>query len=175
METIELTTRDGICPLYVHRPTDGQGPWPAVIVYMDAYGIRPATQELAERLAGYGYYAVLPDLYYRSGPYGPFDPKVFRANPDLREELKAKLQRDSISTGPTFPPAPKTTADGIPNAEREPDAFVVWATKLMNDQDNPDDLSNVWETKITPASDGLFKPDVDQLKRHYEARMAKIG
>jgi hypothetical protein len=91
------------------------------------------------------------------------------------EELKAKFKLDPISTGPAVPPAPKTTADGIPNAEREPDAFVVWATKLMNEQDNPDDLSNVWETQITPASDGLFKPDCDSLKNHYEKRLAKLG
>jgi hypothetical protein len=47
--------------------------------------------------------------------------------------------------------------------------------KLMDSQDNPDDLSNVWETQITPASDGLFMPDCDSLKAHYENRLAKLG
>ena len=41
---------------------------PRVILYMDAPGIRPALFGHAERLAGAGYTAILPDLYY------PFDP-----------------------------------------------------------------------------------------------------
>jgi phage recombination protein Bet len=91
------------------------------------------------------------------------------------EELKAKFKADPISTGPQVPPAPKPAADGVPNAERDPDGFVVWATKLMDGQDNHDDLSNVWETEITPASDGLFMPDCDSLKQHYEKLLAKLG
>jgi carboxymethylenebutenolidase len=94
MRKFDVQTRDGLCPVYVHTP-QGEGPWPAVIVYFDAYGIRPATQEIAERLASDGYYVALPDLYYRAGPYGPFDPKTMRADPALREELKEKYQSTS--------------------------------------------------------------------------------
>jgi carboxymethylenebutenolidase len=76
MTTVDITTPDGVCPSYVFRP-DGTGPWPAVLVYMDGIGIRPAMLALGERLATAGYYVLLPDLYYRSGPYGPFDESVF--------------------------------------------------------------------------------------------------
>ena len=91
------------------------------------------------------------------------------------EELKAKLQRDSISTGPAVPPAPKTTADGIPNAEREPDAFVVWCQNRMKNINNIEELDLIWEQEITPASDGLFKPDCDALQIFYEAQQKRLG
>jgi len=59
----------------------GAGRWPAVIFYMDAGGIRPAVIEMAQRLADYGYVVLLPDLFYRYGPYGPFVPReVFAGN-----------------------------------------------------------------------------------------------
>jgi carboxymethylenebutenolidase len=57
----------------------GQGPWPAIIFYMDAGGIRPAEREMAQRLASAGYVVLLPDLYYRYGSYDPFVPaEVFK-------------------------------------------------------------------------------------------------
>jgi carboxymethylenebutenolidase len=64
--TVDVTTPRGTMPVYVHRP-DGDGPFPRVVLYMDAPGIRPALHGHAERLAGAGYTAILPDLYY------PFD------------------------------------------------------------------------------------------------------
>ena len=41
MSKIEVETKDGTCPSHVYRPT-GRGPWPAVLVFMDGLGIRPA-------------------------------------------------------------------------------------------------------------------------------------
>jgi len=73
-EQVTIETRDGHCPAYVMTPA-GSGPWPAVILYMDAGGIRPAVLEMAQRLAGYGYVVLVPDLFYRYGAYGPFVPK----------------------------------------------------------------------------------------------------
>jgi carboxymethylenebutenolidase len=73
-EQVSIRTRDGECPTQVLTP-DGEGPWPAVIIYMDALGIRPALTDVAGRLANAGYVALLPDLFYRYGPYEPMDPK----------------------------------------------------------------------------------------------------
>ncbi len=73
-EQITIRTRDGECPAQVATPA-GDGPWPAIILYMDAGGIRPAVIEMAQRLASDGYVVLLPDLFYRHGPYGPFVPK----------------------------------------------------------------------------------------------------
>jgi carboxymethylenebutenolidase len=49
----------------------GIGPWPAVILYMDGFGPRPALFDMAERMAAHGYYVLLPDLFYRLGSYEP--------------------------------------------------------------------------------------------------------
>jgi carboxymethylenebutenolidase len=90
MEKIEITTKDGICPSYVYRPA-GAGPWPAVLVFMDGLGVRPAMLEIGERLATYGYFVLLPDLYYRSGPYEPMDPYAVFADPERRKILMEKF------------------------------------------------------------------------------------
>jgi len=63
---VDVTTPDGEMDCFVAHP-DGDGPFPAVIVYMDVPGIREELRDFARRIAGQGYYAVLPDLYYRDG------------------------------------------------------------------------------------------------------------
>jgi carboxymethylenebutenolidase len=90
MQKITLKTRDGICPSYVYRPAAG-GPWPAVLVFMDGLGIRPAMLEIGERLAPHGYYVLLPDLFYRSGPYEPMDPHKVFSDPAQRKILMEKF------------------------------------------------------------------------------------
>ena len=84
-QQVTIRTRDGDCPTHVMSPASG-GPWPAVIFYMDAGGIRPAVLEMAQRLADAGYVVLLPDLFYRYGPYGPFVPKEVFAG-DVRAIL----------------------------------------------------------------------------------------
>ena len=74
-EQVTIHTRDGDCQTHVLTP-DGEGPWPAIILYMDALAIRPTLVEMAARLAGSGYVVLLPDLFYRFGDYAPLDPKV---------------------------------------------------------------------------------------------------
>jgi carboxymethylenebutenolidase len=90
MTKVEIKTPDGVCPTYVHRPT-GSGQWPGAIVYMDGVGIRPAMLAIGERLASYGYFVLLPDLFYRAGPYEPMDPKEIFTNPE-----KLKLMREKF-------------------------------------------------------------------------------
>jgi carboxymethylenebutenolidase len=69
-----IATSDGNCPTYVFTPDTGTGPWPAVIFFMDGFGIRPLLREMSQRLANGGYVVLLPDIYYRAGAYGPLDP-----------------------------------------------------------------------------------------------------
>jgi carboxymethylenebutenolidase len=88
--TIDLTTEDGVCPAHVFHPP-GTGPWPAVLFFMDGVGIRPALFEMGERLAAHGYYVILPDLYYRSGPYEPMDPRRIFGDPEVRQTLSQKF------------------------------------------------------------------------------------
>lgn len=78
-ETITIATADGQCPAYLLTP-EGTGPWPAVIIYMDAFGMRPALIAQMQELADAGYSVLVPDTLYRFGAYGPLDPAaVFKS------------------------------------------------------------------------------------------------
>jgi carboxymethylenebutenolidase len=90
MDKVEIKTRDGVCPSYVFHPA-GAGPWPAVLVFMDGVGIRPAMLEIGERIASHGYFALLPDMYYRSGAYEPMDPSKIFSDPEKRKLLGEKF------------------------------------------------------------------------------------
>jgi carboxymethylenebutenolidase len=90
MSMVEIKTRDGSCPSHVFRPA-GEGPWPAVLVFMDGVGIRPAMLEVGEQLASHGYFVLLPDLFYRSGPYAPMDARTLFTDPEQLKVLREKF------------------------------------------------------------------------------------
>lgn len=95
--SLTITTRDGNCPATLFTPAEGAGPWPGVIFFMDGLGIRDAMGEMAQRLANLGYTVLLPDLYYREGPYPPMKPAHVFADPTAKEHLMAlvgTLDRD---------------------------------------------------------------------------------
>ena len=66
---------------------DGDGPWPAVIMYPDAMGLRAAHRDMAEYLANLGYVTLVPDVYYRHAPWAPFDAVNAFDDPDERARL----------------------------------------------------------------------------------------
>ena len=90
-ETISIDTGDGRCATQVLTPSDGHGPWPAVIFYMDGLAIRPALIAMAARLAENGYVVLLPDMFYRFGPYETLDPKQVFTDGNIRERLAPML------------------------------------------------------------------------------------
>ena len=61
---LDLTTADGSMNTFVVHPDEG-GPFPVVLIYMDAPGKREELHDMARRLASVGYCVVLPNLYYR--------------------------------------------------------------------------------------------------------------
>jgi carboxymethylenebutenolidase len=82
---VEIRTPDGVCPASLFRPDgNASNAWPGVIFYMDGPGIRPVLFEMGERLAAAGYLVLLPDLFYRAGPYAPIDVKTLFSDPDKR-------------------------------------------------------------------------------------------
>ena len=83
---ISIRTADGECPAHVATP-DGVGPWPAVIIYMDGFGVRPALDDIARRLAENGYVTLLPDLYYRAPDRRIPPPREVLAGGKLREMI----------------------------------------------------------------------------------------
>ncbi|AQY20435.1 hypothetical protein T261_05169 [Streptomyces lydicus] len=66
-KTVEVPTPDGAADAFVAFP-EGGGSHPGVLFYMDAIGLRPVLHEMAERLAGHGYYVLVPNVFYRHGP-----------------------------------------------------------------------------------------------------------
>lgn len=70
--TDTIITADGDCPVRLFTP-DGAGPWPGVVMYPDAGGVRQTFVEMAAELAGSGYAVLLPDVYYRHPGWAPFD------------------------------------------------------------------------------------------------------
>jgi len=96
MQEIALPTPDGDARAFTFTPK-GDGPWPAAIIFMDAPAIRPALFEFGERLAAHGYFTLLPDLFWRAGPYAPINVKEVFADEAKRREVFGKL------TGSTSP------------------------------------------------------------------------
>ena len=70
-QQIAIRTADGEMETFVAHPSanpDGEGgPFPVVVLYMDAPGIREELRGFTRRIADQGYYCALPDLYYRRG------------------------------------------------------------------------------------------------------------
>jgi carboxymethylenebutenolidase len=88
---IDVATDDGAMDTYLFVP-GGVGPWPAVVMYMDAFGIRPQLEEMAQRLATGGYVVALPNLYYRTGIFAPFDRHAVLVEGPERDRFKGMIQ-----------------------------------------------------------------------------------
>jgi carboxymethylenebutenolidase len=72
-ESVAVRTPDGEMGAYLVHPV-GSGPFPAVVVVMEAFGLTTHIKRVAERLAREGYVTLAPDLYYREGnPIVPYD------------------------------------------------------------------------------------------------------
>lgn len=84
---IDLRTDDGVCPTFTY----GDKSAPSVLMYIDGIGMRPAVQDLAARLATAGYYVLLPDLFYRIGPYTAHEPKALFSDPVIRQDWWGKV------------------------------------------------------------------------------------
>ena len=95
MTSIEITTQDGTCRARTFHPASG-GPWPGVLFYMDGIGYREALFEIGEAIAQHGYFVLLPDMFYRVGPYEPVDPKQVFTDPEVRAMWSKKFM---TSTG----------------------------------------------------------------------------
>ena len=61
--SVDIKTPDGTCDAMFVHPTTGSHP--AVIIWPDAFGLRPAMVDMARRLAADGYSVLVPNPYYR--------------------------------------------------------------------------------------------------------------
>jgi carboxymethylenebutenolidase len=89
---VEIPVPDGVSDGSLHVP-DGDGPWPGVLVFPDAGGLRDTFREMGDRLAALGYVALVPDVFYREGDWAPFDMKTAFADEKERTRLFAFMGR----------------------------------------------------------------------------------
>jgi carboxymethylenebutenolidase len=85
-QEIAIPTKAGEVDSFICHPERG-GPWPAIIFYMDAPGIREELRDMARRLATVGYYVLLPNLYYRHGPGTVLDVSALTADSPERKRM----------------------------------------------------------------------------------------
>lgn len=62
---VEVKTADGVCDAALIYPTKGSHP--GVLIWTDAFGLRPAMREIGKRIAAEGYTVLVPNPYYRAG------------------------------------------------------------------------------------------------------------
>jgi carboxymethylenebutenolidase len=85
---VQVKTPGGTCDAALVHPK-GAGRWPAVILFPDAFGLRPTMRDMAKRLAADGYNVLVPNPYYRSTKAPGIEPGFNFANPADMEKLKA--------------------------------------------------------------------------------------
>jgi carboxymethylenebutenolidase len=90
-----VQTADGPMTTFFAAP-EGPGPFPTVVLYMDAAGLRDELRGIGRRVAGQGYYAVVPDLYHRFGDGITFDASKLR-DPDSGEVGRMFAQVEQLS------------------------------------------------------------------------------
>jgi carboxymethylenebutenolidase len=61
--SVEVKTPDGTCDAAFIHPTTGSHP--AVVVWPDAFGLRPAMRDIGKRIAAEGYSVLVPNPFYR--------------------------------------------------------------------------------------------------------------
>ncbi|MFH8484608.1 dienelactone hydrolase family protein [Streptomyces longisporoflavus] len=66
-KTLQIPTPDGQADAFAAFPDHGER-HPGVLLYPDAFGPRPELETKARQLAEHGYYVLVPNLYYRTGP-----------------------------------------------------------------------------------------------------------
>jgi len=107
---VEIKTADGTCDAaFVHPQT---GRHAGVIIWPDAFGLRPSMRDLAKRLAGDGYAVLVPNPFYRVARAPIFESATNFNFSDPAQRSKITPLMGSIN------------ADGA--AERDAAAFVAW-------------------------------------------------
>ena len=107
--TVDVKTPDGTCDAaFIHPAT---GSHAAVIIWPDAFGLRPAMRDMAKRLAADGYTVLVPNPFYRvtKAPGIKMEGFSFQ-NAENMAELR-KLMGGIAASGA---------------AERDAQAFIAW-------------------------------------------------
>src|SRR6266436_4999314 len=90
---VTVKTPDGNCDAAFIHPTTGT--YPGVLIWPDAFGLRPAMRQFARRIAADGYSVLVPNPFYRTAKAPVFDnPASFNFdNPEDRAKLIDKTKK----------------------------------------------------------------------------------
>jgi carboxymethylenebutenolidase len=82
---VEIKTPDGTCDAYLVHPVKGR--YPAVLIWPDIFGLRPAFRQMGKRLAESGYTVLVINPFYRTkkAPTAPEHPDF--NDPATRQSL----------------------------------------------------------------------------------------
>jgi carboxymethylenebutenolidase len=83
---VEVKTPDGTCnAVFIHPAT---GSHPGVLIWSDAFGLRPALRDMGKRIAAEGYSVLVPNPFYRVAKDPGLDTATFNfQNPTDRAKL----------------------------------------------------------------------------------------
>ncbi len=90
---IEVTTPDGVCDSYFVHPASGAHP--GVLIWPDAFGLRPAMRQMARRLAESGHSVLVVNQYYRTQKAPIVESTDFGAARDTLMPLMRSLNADT--------------------------------------------------------------------------------
>ena len=113
-QTLDITTEAGAMETFICQPE--RGAHPAVLLLMDAPGIRDELRDMARRLATVGYYVMLPNLYYRAGRDTMYGPQVLEQGSPEHQAMRA------IRTKMTIPPVMDDVASMLAFVDRQDSA-----------------------------------------------------
>ncbi|WP_460786640.1 dienelactone hydrolase family protein [Nocardioides maradonensis] len=91
---IDLPLPDGTVEAYLALPPDlapGETR-PGVLFFMDAFGLRPQIEAMAERIAAWGYVVLAPNVFHRTGTVADIAPTADLRIPEERERFFATLR-----------------------------------------------------------------------------------
>ena len=85
---VQVKTADGTCDAMFIHPTTGSHP--GVIIWPDAFGLRPSMRDIGKRIAAEGYSVLVPNPFYRVAKAPVIeDPASFSfANPSDMAKLR---------------------------------------------------------------------------------------
>ena len=90
---IEVETPDGVCDSYFVHPASGAHP--GVLIWPDAFGLRPAMRQMAKRLAESGHSVLVVNQYYRTQKAPIVESTDFGAARDTLMPLMRSLNADT--------------------------------------------------------------------------------
>ena len=93
---VTVRTPDGMAEAYFAHPSSGKHP--AVLVWPDAFGLRPAFKQMGKRLAESGYAVLVPNPFYRTAKLPALPEGLDFAKPDDRAQVMKMIQSLSPET-----------------------------------------------------------------------------